>query len=332
MKFLICGIGSIGQRHYKNLKKLGHDLAIYRFRKTTTPFLEKFLKEQKDAGNDVKTFYDMKEALKVFNPDAVFVTNPNSSHMETALLSAKDKRHLFIEKPITDNLRGVKKLQELVKKNSLKVMVGYNLRYHPLLKKMKEFFDAGEIGEFLSARVEMGENMEDWHPWEDYRTTYAPYKSGGGGVTLCFSHDIDYLYWFLGKPKKVFSVGGKISPLEGDAEDVIDSLWEFKGKKMASIHLDYWQRPPRRIFELVGTKGRMNWDYYAKTLTVFSRKPGGEAKVFKVPEGFDRNDMFIEEVKDFIGAIKNNKEPSIPLGSGIDVLKITMDMKKKIGF
>lgn len=332
MKFLICGIGSIGQRHYKNLKKLGHELAIFRYQRKSNPFLDKFLKEQKDANNNVITFYDMKEALKVFNPDAVFVTNPNSAHMETALLCAKDKRHLFIEKPITNSMKGVKKLKELVKKNSLKVMVGYNLRFHPLLKKMRELFLTGEIGDFLSARVEMGENQEDWHPWEDYRKTYAPYKSGGGGVALCFSHDIDYLYWFLGRPKKIFSVGGKISPLVGDAEDMIDSLWEYKGKKMASIHLDYWQRPPRRIFEMVGTKGRMNWDYYAKTLTVLSREKNSAPKVFNVPESFDRNDMFIEEVKNFIDSMKKDKEPLISLKQGIEVLDITLKMKKRIGF
>ncbi|MBN1364312.1 MAG: Gfo/Idh/MocA family oxidoreductase [Syntrophaceae bacterium] len=333
MKFLICGIGSIGQRHYKNLQSLGHELALFREGGgANTPFIEKFLSEEKSAGREVKAYYNFQTAVDDFKPDAVFITNPNSKHIETALLAAKSGLNMFVEKPLSHNRRGIKELKALAEKKNLKIMIGYNLRWHPLLIKMKMMIEDGVIGQPICANIEMGENIEDWHPWEDYRQAYAAYKDGGGGAVLCFSHDIDYLYWFFGMPDKIHAVGGKITPLGGDAEDMVKALLEYKNNFIVSLHLDYWQRPPRRFFEIIGIKGRITWDYYAKNLTFVSRDNQISSVEHSVPDNFDRNDMFIDEARDFIDALENKKEVAIPLQEGINVLEISRKIKELIGF
>ena len=333
MKFLICGIGSIGQRHYKNLRSLGHEVALFRAGGgANAPFIEKFLSEEKSAGRPVKTYYNFQEAIDDLRPDAVFITNPNSRHLETALLAAKSGCNLFIEKPLSHTRDGLAELKTLADKKKLKIMIGYNLRWHPLLVKMKTMVADGMIGQPICANIEMGENIEDWHPWEDYREAYAAYKAGGGGAVLCFSHDIDYLYWFFGMPEKIHSVGGKITPLGGDAEDMVKALLEYKNKFIISLHLDYWQRPPRRCFEIIGTKGKITWDYYAKSLTCVSRDSNTAPAIYRLPENFDRNDMFIDEIKEFISVLNGEKESPIPLQQGMSVLKISLKMKEQIGF
>ncbi len=333
MRFLICGIGSIGQRHYRNLKSLGHELALFRTGGgANAPFIDKFLSEEKSAGRQVKTYYNFQEAINDFNPDAVFITNPNSKHMEIALMAARAGRNLFIEKPLSHNREGLDELRSLIEEKNLKVMIGYNLRWHPLLKKMKLMVEDGEIGQPICANIEMGENIEDWHPWEDYRQAYAAYKNGGGGAVLCFSHDIDYLYWFFGMPQTVHAVGGKITPLGGDAEDMVKALLEYTNKLIVSLHLDYWQRPPKRFFEIIGAKGKITWDYYAKNLTLVSRDNNSVTKEYTVPDTFDRNDMFIAEIKDFISALNDERDVPVPLQEGIDVLEISLGIKKQIRF
>ena len=333
MKFLICGIGSIGQRHYKNLRSLGYELALFRAGGgANAPFIEKFLSEEKSAGRPVKTYYNFREAIDDFRPDAVFITNPNSRHLETALLAAKSGCNLFIEKPLSHSWDGLKELKTLADEKKLKIMIGYNLRWHPLLVKMKTMVADGMIGQPICANIEMGENIEDWHPWEDYREAYAAYKDGGGGAVLCFSHDIDYLYWFFGMPEKIHAVGGKITPLGGDAEDMVKALLEYKNKFIISLHLDYWQRPPRRFFEIIGTKGKITWDYYAKSLTCVSRDSNTAPAIYRLPENFDRNDMFVDEIKEFISVLNGEKESRIPLQQGMDVLAISLGIKKQIRF
>jgi len=333
MKFLICGIGSIGQRHYKNLSSLGHQLALFRAGGgANAPFIEKFLSEEKSAGRPVKTYYNFHEAIDDFRPDAVFITNPNSKHLETALQAAKSGCNLFIEKPLSHIRDGLEKLKTFADKKKLKIMIGYNLRWHPLLIKMKTMVAEGVIGQPICANIEMGENIEDWHPWEDYRQAYAAYKNGGGGAVLCFSHDIDYLYWFFGMPEKIQAVGGKITPLGGDAEDMVKALLKYKKNFIVSLHLDYWQRPPRRYFEIIGTKGKIIWDYYAKNLTFFSRDSNTAPAIYPVPETFDRNDMFVNEIKEFISVLNGEKGSPIPLQQGMDVLEISLGIKGQIGF
>jgi len=334
MKFLICGIGSAGQRHYKNLIALGHQLALFRNGGgANAPFIENFLSEEKAAGRKVNSYSNLQEAIDDFRPDAVFITNPNSKHLETALLAAKSGCNLFIEKPLSHTRDGLKELQNLAEEKNLKIMIGYNHRWHPLLMKMKTMVDEGEIGQPICANIEMGENIEDWHPWEDYRQAYAAYKDGGGGAVLCFSHDIDYLYWFFGMPERILSVGGKITPLCGDAEDMVKVLLEYKNNGfIVSLHLDYWQRPPRRFFEIIGTKGRLTWDYYAKNMTLVSRDSNTAPVIYPVPENFDRNDMFVDEIKEFISVLNGKKESFIPLQQGMDVLEISLGIKEQIGF
>ena len=333
MRFLICGIGSIGQRHYRNLKSLGHETALFRAGGgANVPFIDKFLSEEQSSGQKVKIYYNFNEAIDDFKPSAVFITNPNSKHMETALLAARAGQNIFIEKPLTHNMDGLEELKALAEKKNLKIMIGYNLRWHPLLKKMKAMVANGDIGQPISAHIEMGENIEDWHPWEDYRQAYAAYKNGGGGAVLCFSHDIDYLYWFFGLPETIRAIGGKITPLGGDAEDMVKALLEYKNKFIVSLHLDYWQKPLKRFFEIIGTTGKITWDYYTKNLTLVSRDNNIAPIVYPLSDTFDRNDMFIDEIKDFIFALKNEKEASVPLQEGIDVLEISLKIKEQIGF
>jgi predicted dehydrogenase len=333
MRFLICGIGSIGQRHYKNLISLGHELALFRAGGgANAPFIEKFLSGEQASGRQVKIYYNLNEAIDDFKPNAVFITNPNSSHMETALEAARSGQNLFIEKPLSHNMDGIEELKVLAEKKNLKIMIGYNLRWHPLLAKMKKMVANGDIGRPIAAHIEMGENIEDWHPWEDYRRTYAANKKGGGGSVLCFSHDIDYLYWFFGMPEKIRAIGGKITALGGDAEDMVKALLEYKNKFIVSLHLDYWQRPPKRFFEIIGATGKITWDYYAKNLTLVPRGNNIAPKVYLVPDEFDRNDMFIDEIKDYISALNNEKELPVPLQEGIDVMEISLKIKERIGF
>jgi predicted dehydrogenase len=113
---------------------------------------------------------------------------------------------------------------------------------------------------------------------------------------------------------------------------MVKALLEYKNKFIISLHLDYWQRPPRRCFEIIGTKGKITWDYYAKNLTWVSRDSNTSSAIYPVPENFDRNDMFIDEIKEFISVLNGEKESRIPLQQGMDVLEISLGIKEQIGF
>ena len=79
--------------------------------------------------------------------------------------------------------------------------MGCQLRMHPGLQKIEEWIKQDKLGKIYSVQVDLGEYLPDWHPWEDYRQSYAARADQGGGVILTLIHELDYLHWLFGKPK-----------------------------------------------------------------------------------------------------------------------------------
>lgn len=325
-KFLICGLGSIGKRNLENLEKLGEpceNILIFRTYKGTKSFGDQLLESH---NNRHSVFIDLKEALAQ-KPDIAFIMNPTSLHIPVAREAADAGCHLFITKPLSDSLKGIGELKEKVQKNHLTDYVAYQLRFHPLLRQIKNWLDEGKIGKIVSASAELSERVTDFHPWEDYRISYASRKDLGGGPVLTFSHEIDYLYWLFGKPKWVFGAGGKLSELEIDVEDVSISIIQFPDV-LASLYFDYLKRPAKRFLEIVGEKGRIYWDYFGKKVELIPLE--GKSVTIEEPGNYERNMMHIEELKYFLDCINNKKKPSAGLDEGEDVLKICLAIKESM--
>ena len=76
---------------------------------------------------------------------------------------------------------------------------------------------------------------------------------------------------------------------------------------------------------MVGEKGRLEADLNAVTFTKYI---GDEPAQIWSDAGFLRNDMFLEELKDFLEALRDEKEVAIPLSAGVDSLRMAMAMKR----
>lgn len=318
MKFLIAGLGSIGQRHYKNLLSLGYsDIIVYRTGKGEHSFVTDFEKT-----HSPKVFTDLQKAFDE-KPDALLIANPTIFHADFIRYGLEQGiKGIFVEKPIAHAAKILKTSIEKTKAKRVLGYIGYNFRFHPTLQQMKEYLTQGRIGRVISVSVDMGEYLPDWHPWEDYRNTYPAKKELGGGVVLTQSHDIDYLYWFFGMPKKIAAFGGTRTGLKVNVEDSIQSIWEYKDGKTVSLTMDFYKRPARRTFEITGTKGRLLWDYHAKSLTLTPHVKEEKAVSFNDPEAFERNQMFLDELRHFIDCLAKKSKPKVTFQDGFNVLLI----------
>ncbi|MFX0014109.1 MAG: Gfo/Idh/MocA family protein [Promethearchaeota archaeon] len=318
MKILMIGLGSIGKRHITNLKFLGyHDLIAFRSRLKKEEFCEK---------NNVKEYFNLDEALNE-KPDIIFLTNPTSLHIPLALkVLKKTTAHLFIEKPISNSLEGLNTLQRLVEEKGIIAMVGYNMRFHPLLKEIKSILKNNRIGEVVGYRSIYGEFLPSWHPWEDYRKGYSARDDLGGGTLLTLSHDIDMVIWFFGRVKESQGLLSEKKVLNTTTDECSIMSLKHENGIIGSIFLDYLQEPPNRTLEIIAEKGKIIWDYYKNSLTIYERSTKQE-EVFKTPTNFERNDMFIEEINHFLGCIKNNENPMVTIEDGIEVLNVVLKVK-----
>ncbi len=256
-------------------------------------------------------------------PDAVIVANITSAHLDVAIPAARQGCHILIEKPISHSLTGLEDFQAAIKEGGSKVLVGFQFRFHPCFLQIHRWIKEGAIGRPLSARAHYGDYMPGWHPWEDYRTTYSADPGMGGGAVLTLCHPIDYLRWLLGEVENVFAFTGNIASLGIPSEDVAEILLQFGNGAVGSVHLDYYQRPPSYRFEIIGTDGSVQWDHSDNFARLF-RANTGCWEMISAPSGFERNDLFKDEIRHFINMIKRNEEPIIPLQDGIQVLRIAL--------
>jgi predicted dehydrogenase len=309
---LICGVGSIGERHLNNLIKLGYENIIL-YRKRNNPL--------RTVNKKFPIFLVLDDALKE-NPEISFITNPTSLHMETAIKCARSGSHIFIEKPISHAIELIDKLKDITQNKNIKVMIGYMMRFHPYIKKIKGLINENRIGKIMSTISIWGEYLPDWHPWENYSVGYAARRNLGGGPALTLSHDLDLLIYLLGKPDRVKAFANYNSRLRIDTEHSIDILLKYKNDITSSVHLDYLQKPPHREYFFIGDKGKIKFDYFKNKLEIYA---DSNREVFKDQKDFDRNDMFLEEIKYFLNCIENNTEPS----PGIDEAAISLDIALK---
>lgn len=315
MTILICGLGSIGRRHLRNLKALGRDdVVLLRTGKSTLP-------EDELEGLPVETELD--QALVRWRPEAVVVSNPTALHLEVSIPSAEAGCHLLIEKPVSHTMEGIEDLREALNRGGGQVLVGFQFRFHPGLRAVKRLLEEGAIGRVISAHAHWGEYLPDWHPWEDYRLSYSAQSDLGGGVLLTLCHPFDYLLWLVGEIERVFAEIGTLGALELDVEDTAEVLLSFKEGVLASVHLDYNQRPASHWLEIVGTEGTIRWDntdgmmrYWTAVENQWQETPP--------PNGFERNNMFLDEMRHFIEIIDGKTTPLCSLEDGIRVLEIVL--------
>ncbi|MDR2646019.1 MAG: Gfo/Idh/MocA family oxidoreductase [Holosporaceae bacterium] len=281
-KILFVGLGSIGQRHLKNLTTI--------LNSRNTNFQIDALRMQNSTHIGVGKIYTYRDDIPD-DYDIIFITNPTNLHYET-MMRLKDKtKHFFVEKPIFD------KIHKFSFNNGV-CYVACPLRFHPIIGKLKDFAQNNNV---FSFRAICSSYLPDWRANIDYKSNYSAKKSMGGGVELDLIHEVDYLKWIFGKPKKVSMFLGKKSNLEIDSNDVSLYLFEFSNS-IGSLHLDYfgrYQQKTKREIEIYTNDDTILFDI--TNCSIRSSKTG-------INDCFPSEDMHMNEMKYFFEKILDNTE------------------------
>ena len=314
MKFLIAGFGSIGRRHLRNLLELGEkDILLLRSQKSTLPT------EEIAA---YPTYTHLGEALAQ-RPDAVIIANPTALHLDVAIPAAQAGCSIFMEKPISHNLDGIERLQAALESGGGRLLVGYQFRYHPTLQQAAEVLHSGQIGRLLSLRAHWGEYLPGWHPWEDYRQSYAARADLGGGVVRTLCHPLDYVRWLAGDFSALSAAIAPLPELALTVDAVADILVRFRSGASGSIHLDYVQRPAEHQFTAIGTRGSLRWNNADGELLVWQGDEP-QPQQFLPPQGFERNQLFLAQMRHFIAVARGEESPCCTLEDGKQALSAAL--------
>ena len=315
-KILIVGFGSIGKRHMRNiLSKKNMNIIICSKRKDLK-FQEKNIKIVKTVDQGIAE-----------KPDVAFVTNETSYHISVATKLANAGIDLFIEKPLSSSENGIKQLKKIIKQKGIITLIGCDHRFHPCLKKIKEIIDKKRLGRIMSVQVESSSLLSDWHPYEDYRKGYSAKEELGGGIAMTMTHELDFLRWFFGDIKEIFSITKKISELEITADDISTMTMIFKNNIIGELHLDYFARPQFKSCKIRSTKGTLYWNSDENSVKIFYNKQNKWKTVFQEKK-FERNQMFVKELEYFLKCVGNRECSFNNINDGEKIIQVILGAKK----
>lgn len=229
---LVVGYGSIGARHAEVLAQEGYRVAVVSRRNPAAKF---------------PIHRELALALNREAPDYVVIANETAAHRQTLeeLAHAGFEGRVLVEKPLFADPA------PLPDHRFGNCAVGYNLRFHPVLAALREAI-AGE--RIVAVQVYCGQYLPDWRPGTDWRASYSADGARGGGVLRDLSHELDYLMWLFGGWTRVISAGGNTGALGIDADDCRLLLVEFERCALATVQLNYLDRPGRREIVVNGVE------------------------------------------------------------------------------
>lgn len=306
MNICIVGLGSIGKRHLNNLIEFFNmkqeicNIDLLRHSKET---------DQEQTVKVRKVFYSPDDICLKY--DIMFITNPTSFHFITIKKLQAKTEHMFIEKPLFDNLKY--SLSEIRPIDTGNVYyVACPMRYLNAISYLKKNLEYEDI---YSVRICCSSYLPEWRSNSDYRKIYSAKKELGGGVALDLIHEWDYVTYLFGIPLNVIGVTKKVSDLEIDSEDVALYIGTYEDKTV-EIHLDYFGRDKKRTIELYCKKYTIYVDLIEQTI----RYTGKINKLIVL----DKNDMYKEELKYFFDIIQGKQANTNNLEYAYAVMKIAL--------
>ena len=242
---LVIGYGSIGKRHAVVLDEMDDINSIV------------ILSNQSDLPYFTITKI---EDIPVLNPDYIIVACPTAQHYSHLVFLEEnlESKKILVEKPLFE-------AYHFCKINNNQVYVGYNLRFHPLLQKIKEFIRGKKL---WNIHVFCGSYLPEWRPDKDYRQTSSVRKDYGGGVLLDLSHELDYIQWLVGSIEVDHVVNEKVSDLEIETDDLLLLSGQTEDSVHLHVSLNYFTRKPLRQILIEGKDISIRADLVENILSV----------------------------------------------------------------
>lgn len=301
-KVAVIGLGSIAQRHRKNLKQLFPSVHIIAMSASGQ------IKSQNiEYADFVVTSI---EELIQENLDMSIVASPASLHAQHAVALLKEGIPTLIEKPVSVNLADAKIISDTANTYKTPVAVGYCLRYLSSSIKIKKLLDGDVIGVVYNASVNIGQYLPDWRPNIDYRQSVSSQKFLGGGALLELSHELDYIQWLMGKMTLQYAQLRSSLELNLEVEELADLVLNSELGTVCNIHLDFLQKQAQRRCSFIGSKGRLDWNLISNTISLHTSR--SSEIIYSEPD-WDKNQMYLAMVEDFVAQINGEDHHCIDL-------------------
>jgi predicted dehydrogenase len=315
----VVGYGSIGRRHCENLAKLGvHRRFVVRRRESPNPA---FLPPE-----DVIVVHSIRESI-ASGIDLAVVCNPTSLHVATAREFVAAGIPVLIEKPLAAHFSEADLFVREVNDSGARAGMLYCMRYHPAYALARNYVSQGRLGRIVRAKVWFESYLPDWHPWEDYRESYAARSELGGGVLPTLDHEIDFINWCFGPLAECSGMTTRSGKLDIDVNDTAQLTMHYADHEV-EVQLSFAQPARRRGFEFVGCEGTLRFSFEEQRLELAD---GANATLLCHEPDFDLDLMYLALLRGALEAIAEGRPMPIPLDAGLDALRVASYLNHRNG-
>jgi len=317
----LAGLGRIGKIHLKNLARNFNEIRVIAVMDVFEESRE--IAEEFNVPVFVKSF---DELLAVPDLDAVVICSPTDTHADYVVKAAGAGKHIFCEKPLDLSLERVKEVLEVVRKSGVRLMLGFNRRFDPEFKKIRNLVESGQVGDPQIVKI----TSRDPGPPP---LTYI--KSSGGMFLDMTIHDFDMARYISGKEvKEVFAKAAvKVDPEIGEAGDVDTAVitLTFEDDTMAVIDncrkaaYGYDQR-----LEVFGSRGMAQAENnFPNNHKLFTEEGiSGDLPLYFFLERYDAS--YNQEVREFVDALVSGGDMPVDGKDGLISIALGLAAQKSI--
>lgn len=316
LRILVTGRGSIAKRHVQHLRTLAPDAVVAIMAPTG----------EVDADLlPCEIVLDLAQGLD-FQPDGVVIASVSSRHADELNACLQHGLPCLVEKPIAISAEELAVLRQAASASRVPVQVGCNLRHLPALVRLKELLTGGTLGLLARAQFEVGQDLRQWRQGRDVAASYSASAALGGGVVLDLVHEIDMARWLLGPLQVKAAVGGHLSALPGDSDDVHTALLQDARGRPVTVALDYVSPQAVRRYAFVAEQGTVVCDLMAGRFTV-ARHDGVQTETDAAAD-FDIGQTYAAQLADWLAALDDPQRVLVsPLRDAFETTELMLAMK-----
>lgn len=258
---------------------------------------------------------DVESMLKA-GVDVVSVCTPTPTHAEIAIASLRAGVHVLCEKPIARTVAQAEAIIQAARETGVRFMVGHVSRYDADHRKAKDVLERGDLGQLQMGFQSITGPFPEWSS----RGWFADVAQSGGPVLDLAIHSFDYLLWVFGsRVRRVCAVGVQ-RKIRAYTYALVTLRFEGGGMGLVEVS---WAHPRAQSLsvrtELVGTRGRLHWDYDGIAAMQVIRDDSGKRNLVMVGEH-----SFSAEIADFVRCVEEDSPPPIPGEEALAALRVAL--------
>jgi predicted dehydrogenase len=315
--YVVVGLGSMGKRRIRNLNAINMEFEI-----RGVDFRVDRRKECEEQYG-IKTFESIDQAVDLSKKMVFFVSTPPDKHLEPIQNALANRAHCFVEASVMGQDE-LKRLGDLFCSNNLLLAPSSTYRYYPGPQKIRTYLKSGLIGKPVYYNYQVGQYLPNWHPWESVHDFYVS-KRETGACREIVPFELTWLTEIFGPVTPISGFRSNLGNQDLDIDDIYQVNLSHDTGTIGSLTVEVISQPgATRIMTLLGTKGRIEFDGFKKSIIVESvdlKSPIIEDLAEgTVMDGYiNPEEPYVNEVQAFLQAISDDDFDRFPNNVANDI-------------